>query len=508
MAVVEDIYKLTTQSDTSSLAAAQTAIRAQFSATTATLQRMGMRVFQAAQSFRNFITARITTGGLAAALRNMGMAAVNAGMGLGRAVFGVNGLIRGAGRAMLAVRGMMMSIMGLIGPLILIGGLLFRAIGGFTGLKNSAAGGGGAAAATDELAENMEGLGTTAQTTQEKVKGLLGAFGEVGEGYIQAQGKAAQTLEKQSGAAAEAAKTTAAIQESTSATGAEAASRLSKAWERVAAIFQDKLGKVLLPLLDAVAAMLEDPRFLAFIELLATDLAGALESIVGWIVEDVIPAILDFADEVNEAGGPLKWLQGKWEELRNTVLRIVAIILGTLIIWGNKIKDIFEEVKGTLLGVWNGVRDGAIWAFEAIRLKVVGMWANIKTIFQIGINAIIGGLNSLIKGYNEIGGSFGLPTVGEIPGVKLAKGGIVSSPTAAIVGDAATPEAIAPIGDLVGIIREALGGGGGLTIENLVIQVPPGTENPQAFGERAAGAFANNLRNLAQIRQAGVRLPV
>lgn len=509
MAVVEDIYKLTTQTDASSLVATQATIRQQFNATATTLRSMGTRVFAAAQSFRQFVTARVTTGGLAAALRNVGMAAGNAAMGLGRAALGVGGLVRGAAGAMVAVRGFTMSIIGMLGPLMMIGGLFMRAIGGINGLKNSAAGGGGgAAAATEELAENMGGLGAVAQTTQTKIAGMLGAFGAVGEGYIQKQGKASQTFESQSEAATVAAKTTAAAQQQASATGAEAASRLAKAWERVAAIFSEKLGAVLLPLLDKVAEMMEDPRFLEFVTLLADDLAGAIDIVATWLIDEAIPAILDFMDEVNEAGGPVEWLMSKFGELKDTVMRIVAIILATLIIWGNKIREIFNEVKDTISGVWEGVKNSAILAFAAIQIKVIGMWNNIKAIFQIGINAIIGGLNGLIEGYNKIGSTFGLPTVGAIPGVSLAKGGIVSRPTAAIVGDATTPEAVAPLGDLVGIIQDAVGGGGGINIENLIIQAPPGEANPQAFGERAAGAFTSKVGELTRLRMAGARLPV
>lgn len=510
MAVIEDIYKFTTQADSASLKAAQAEIRREFGATKAAMINMAAKAVMATQSFKKFVTVRVTVGGLAAALRNVGMAAGAAAGGLGRAVFGVNGLIRGGARAIGSLRMMVGSIMGLVGPLMLIGGLFFRAIGGINGLKNSAAGGGGGAAgATEELAENMSDLGNVAQTTQTKVAGMLGAFGDVGEGYIQAQGKASQTFESQSEAATVAAKKAVAAQETASATGAEAASRLSKAWERVAAIFSEAFGKVLLPLLDAVAEMMEDPRFLEFVTLLADDLAGAIQVVASWIIDEAIPAILDWMDEVNNAGGPVEWLMEKFGELRDTVIRIVAIILGTLSQWGNKIREIFNEVKLVLMGVWTDIQNAALFAFSTIQIKVIGMWNNIKGIFQIGINAIIGGLNSLIEGYNKIGTTFGLPAVGAIPGVSLARGGIVSSPTAAIVGDAPTPEVVAPLGDLVGILNEALGGaGGGLTIENLVIQAPPGEANPQRWGEQAARSFMSGMKNLTQLRQAGVRLPV
>lgn len=53
-----------------------------------------------------------------------------------------------------------------------------------------------------------------------------------------------------------------------------------------------------------------------------------------------------------------------------------------------------------------------------------------------------------------------------------ADGGIFSSSHRAIIGDASTPEVVAPLGDLLPMIREAVGGGGGINITSplLVIQ--------------------------------------
>jgi hypothetical protein len=88
------------------------------------------------------------------------------------------------------------------------------------------------------------------------------------------------------------------------------------------------------------------------------------------------------------------------------------------------------------------------------------------------VNAIINGINTVIRGINKFkitvpgvsvlgktivpGFSVGLPQIPEIP--NLAKGGIVSRPTLAMLGESG-PEAVVPLGR---------GAGTGMTV-NLVI---------------------------------------
>ena len=157
------------------------------------------------------------------------------------------------------------------------------------------------------------------------------------------------------------------------------------------------------------------------------------------------------------------------------ILGIAAAIAAGILIWKNwdkivetfkkgieAIKPVFETVKGFLEGaldvlkgkwdrIWNGMGD---------TVKLV--WDGIKGYINLWIDA----LNFLIRGANQIsikvpnwvpkvggkGFSFNIP---EIP--RLASGGIVTSPTVAMIGERG-PEAVVPLNK---------GGVGGITINIL-----------------------------------------
>lgn len=70
----------------------------------------------------------------------------------------------------------------------------------------------------------------------------------------------------------------------------------------------------------------------------------------------------------------------------------------------------------------------------------------------------------------------------------LASGGIVMKPTPAIVGEAG-PEAVIPLGQL----NDMLGGGGGVNIASLVINIAGSFSDPVAAGASAADAFRRQL---------------
>ena len=67
----------------------------------------------------------------------------------------------------------------------------------------------------------------------------------------------------------------------------------------------------------------------------------------------------------------------------------------------------------------------------------------------ITVNTVYTGGGPVYPGYGIRG----------VPAIPMASGGIVSSPIHAIVGDASTPEVVAPMGDLIPMIRAAVSGG-------------------------------------------------
>lgn len=168
----------------------------------------------------------------------------------------------------------------------------------------------------------------------------------------------------------------------------------------------------------------------------------------------------------------------------NLILALIKGITGSLGVILQHAPEIIESlVKGLV---------------EAIPILLQGAWELVKALSdyltsvnwaQLGIdimvalaNGIIKGINSLISKLNlfdidvpdwvpVIGGkniSFKLPTISTIKAPQLpsfASGGIVSQPTLAMVGDnRQSAEAIAPLHELYGMIKQAVADGGtGLT---------------------------------------------
>jgi phage-related minor tail protein len=131
------------------------------------------------------------------------------------------------------------------------------------------------------------------------------------------------------------------------------------------------------------------------------------------------------------------------------------------------LSDLWNGIKNTASSVFNGVKDGIVDAFNGVKDKVTGIWDSIWGTIKRFINKIIDGMNSMIGGLNKI--SFSVPDW--VPGVggkkfginipripRLATGGVVSTPTLAMVGDAGlgNPEIVAPEKMLRQIIKDVI----------------------------------------------------
>ncbi len=134
------------------------------------------------------------------------------------------------------------------------------------------------------------------------------------------------------------------------------------------------------------------------------------------------------------------------------------------------IKTIFDGlvsfITGVFTGNWRRAWEGVVNVFGTI-------FNGLKALFTAPINFIIDGINTFLRGMNKIKIPDWVPGVGgkgfnisEIP--RLAKGGVIDSPTIAMVGEAGK-EVVMPlenntgwINDLASKISENGGGGGDL----------------------------------------------
>lgn len=186
----------------------------------------------------------------------------------------------------------------------------------------------------------------------------------------------------------------------------------------------------------------------------------------GAIGKAVKPLGKGFAELVKKAAPILKVFGKIAKVLGGTVLQRIAGVasatVGTisgLISSAMKILGgICDFVTGVFTGNWSK-------AWEGVRSIFAGIWGKFTAIVKAPINTIISLVNSVIGGINSI--SFDVPSwvpkiggdhigfdIATIP--MLAKGGIVTKPTLAMVGEGREPEVVSPLSKLKNL---AIGGG-------------------------------------------------
>ena len=228
-----------------------------------------------------------------------------------------------------------------------------------------------------------------------------------------------------------------------------------------------------------------------------------IDGIVGFfsaaweVIKGVWSAITGFFDGLFKAVGAVIQLYidiyvlaftMAWDAIKTVWNAVVGFFTG---VW-NGIKTVFSVVgnwfKGIFEGAWNFIKS----AFSGVTGFFQGVWDSIVNIFK-GIGQAVGGaVGGAVKGaingaltiaentvngfIDLINGAIGL--INKIPGVslgkigrislpKLAEGGIVDSPTTAIIGEAGK-EAVLPLENNTGwmddLAAKISGGGGPTTV--------------------------------------------
>lgn len=158
----------------------------------------------------------------------------------------------------------------------------------------------------------------------------------------------------------------------------------------------------------------------------ADKIKAAFSNLGDWIIAKVQPAV----DWLN---GAADWVVEKWNQAVQTVKG-----------WGATISDAFQKFGDWIASLFSGIWDGLVSGFKGV------------------INFFISGINTLISGANKLlsvkipdwipGGG---KTVGiQLPTIPmLAKGGIATKPTLAMVGEGKEHEAILPLSKLQGLLN-------------------------------------------------------
>jgi methyl-accepting chemotaxis protein len=453
--------------------------------------------------------------------------------GVGGALSGLKARLSGVAQFAGKLGGILKGV--LVGGLLALGGAIMGLKAGFGAIKDAmentgdAAGAGGAAVkeAGKDLADGAEEIDAAAETTTaaaEKARVAFGAFGKVGEGFIQAQGAvttaAAKNAEAATGAADKAGDALEEVKEGAGAAGialsrfGDAVDRIGAAWDKAKTKILQAIGKALTPALEALADLMESPEFQAFVDLLAKDLAKAVEAVAAWFVDEAIPAISDFMDEVNAAGGPVEYLKGKFKDFKDKVLtflkpvtdfitviklsinelRTVTIpaIVAKLEEWAGKVGTFFEGIGTKLSEVWTTIETKAVEIAETVRTAVETVFVGLGNVIITKLNKVVDNINTFIDVVNTLAEAVGLPSLPKLKKIPaLAEGGIVTRPTLALLGEGGNSEAVVPLDGRAGI---------GNTY-NVYVTVPAGTPNARQFGETVGESI------VSQMRRAGLRLP-
>ncbi len=218
-------------------------------------------------------------------------------------------------------------------------------------------------------------------------------------------------------------------------------------------------------------------------------LAGVWDSIVsgvkaGW--DAVVRWIKGAADKV--VGFFMKWsligvIASNWDSIRSGVTSAWDGIVGWIKGVPGKIAGFFKTwtIVGQIASHWTEIRTGveSVWGkildfFKGIPAKirgaVSGMWTPIADGFRAAINAVIRIWNNLsftLPSFEAFGKKVGGGTISTPNIPYLAQGGIVTSATAAVIGEGAEPEAVLPLSKLDSMLERA--GGGARMPDTLVV---------------------------------------
>jgi hypothetical protein len=240
---------------------------------------------------------------------------------------------------------------------------------------------------------------------------------------------------------------------------------------------KEQVGTALLPALSALAGFMADtllPALQAAVQwvqdnwpAISKTIKEDVDKIVGYVkpvLETISELWAKFGDDiVRSVKGAFDLIAGN---IKTSIAIIQAIVQPLVDIlhgdWGKAWDDfkrrigeawdgIKQQVEGAV-GIVTGILGGLVSAVGELPGKItkaaVGMWDGLVHGFKAAINTIIRGWNSIefkIPGFHigpvgYDGFTLGLP---DIP--QLAKGGIVSRPTLAMIGEAG-PEAVVPLG--------------------------------------------------------------
>ena len=147
-----------------------------------------------------------------------------------------------------------------------------------------------------------------------------------------------------------------------------------------------------------------------------------------------------------------------WGAIKDRVQAVLDIVFGIFDLFGIDLKGMFRDL-------WEAVKGGFETAWVGFTSVVRGGVNGLLTIFEGLANGVVGAINTIINAWNGLEfrfpgvklpgpipdipgftvGTPNIPTLGRVALPRLQRGGVVTAPTVALLGEAG-PEAVVPLG--------------------------------------------------------------
>lgn len=199
-----------------------------------------------------------------------------------------------------------------------------------------------------------------------------------------------------------------------------------------------------------------------------SDVTNALSNIGAWFTDMFQKAWTGSTNVFSSLGN---WFSGRWADVKNALASVSSWFGDIFTRAYNAVTNAFSSIGSFFSGVWSTVKNIFVGAGQAVGSAV-------GRAFRSAVNAVLGTIENVVNGFiGMINGVIGM--INKIPGVslggigyvslpRLARGGIVDSPTVAMIGEAGK-EVVMPLentgflqtmGRIVGgAVVNALGGG-------------------------------------------------
>ncbi|MFC7443401.1 phage tail protein [Laceyella putida] len=132
-----------------------------------------------------------------------------------------------------------------------------------------------------------------------------------------------------------------------------------------------------------------------------------------------------------------------WNKIKSTT----TALWNSLKSW---LSSTWNSIKSSASSVWNSVTSAISGAWNSLKSKASSIWSGIYSTISRWINKALGAIRPFIRGFNSMVSKVNSLTGSKLPTISmtgLAKGGIVTAPTMAVVGEGRYSEAVLPLSD-------------------------------------------------------------